>query len=262
MLLGSLLDVARSNLARGAESVSLFESGRAYLAESAPADGAGPLAGDFSGKNAAPAREPHRLACLLSGTPARGWREQPPPADFFAAKGILEALAAQLGAAVGVEPAEEPFLHPGRSARVLVAGEPAGWVGEVHPLVARAWDLEGAAAFELDLAPLVAASSSGLERYRDLTTFPSVYEDLAVVVPEEVSAREVRDAVVAGAGELLAAAEVFDLYRGEQLEEGRKSVALRLEFRAPDRTLTDDEVGERRGAIEAALGEIGGSLRG
>jgi phenylalanyl-tRNA synthetase beta chain len=82
-----------------------------------------------------------------------------------------------------------------------------------------------------------------------------------VVVNEDVSAVEVERAVRAGAGDLLAGVRLFDLYRGEQVGEGRKSLALRLEFRAPDRTLTDDEVAERRAAIEQKLGEIGGALR-
>ena len=88
-----------------------------------------------------------------------------------------------------------------------------------------------------------------------MTTFPAVHQDLAVVVPDEVSAAQVREAVLAGGGELLRAAEVFDLYEGEQVGEGRKSLALRLEFRAADRTLTDEEVAELRAAIEAELDE-------
>ena len=83
-----------------------------------------------------------------------------------------------------------------------------------------------------------------------------------MVVPAATPAGEVRAAVLAGGGELLAAAEVFDLYEGEQLGEDRKSLALRLEFRAADRTLTDEEVAGLRGEIEASLGEIGGTLRG
>ena len=87
-------------------------------------------------------------------------------------------------------------------------------------------------------------------------------QDLAVVVPAEVSAAQVRAAVLAGGGELLRSAEVFDLYEGEQVGEGRKSLALRLEFRAVDRTLTDEEVAALREAIAVKLDEIGGSLRG
>jgi phenylalanyl-tRNA synthetase beta chain len=260
-LLGSLLDVARRNLARGADRLALFESGRVYLAGDG-AEGGGPPAGRFPGERAAPDYEPHRIGCLAVGPPApKSWRGGGELADFFALKGVLEALAGGLGAELSFEPADEPFLHPGRAAHVAVDGESVGWIGEVHPLVCRSWDVEAAVAFEAGLSPLVAASSAGEEAYEDVTTFPAVYQDLAVVVPDEVSAATVRGAVLGGGGKLLHSAEVFDLYEGEQVGEGRKSLALRLEFRAPDRTLTDEEVGGLRTAIEAELTKIGGTLR-
>jgi phenylalanyl-tRNA synthetase beta chain len=260
-LLGSLLDVAQRNLSRGADRVALFESGRVYLDLAEPRDGA--LGGRFAGERAAPFAEPHRLAALAVGPlAARSWRGDGEPADFFALKGVLDGLAARLGAPLSFEAAAEPFLHPGRSARVLVAEAPAGWIGELHPLACREWGLDAAVAFELELAALVEAATAGEEAYEDVTTFPAVHQDLAVVVPVEVSAAAVRDAVLAGGGELLGSAEVFDLYEGEQLGEGHKSLALALEFRATDRTLTDEEVAERRASIEAELEKIGGTLRG
>jgi phenylalanyl-tRNA synthetase beta chain len=260
-LLGSLLDAARYNRAHGAERIALFESGRAYLrVESLPQDGV--LAGKFAGDRPAPAFEPWRLGALASG-PIRpgGWRGAESGADFYALKGVIEALARQLGIEIAIEPGEEPFLHPGRSARVIVEGQDCGWLGEVHPLLCREWDLEGAAGFEIDLAPLVAASPLGAESYEDVISYPAVHQDVAVVVDDAVPASEVRAAVLAGGGELLRSAEVFDLYRGEQVGEGRKSLALRLSFRAADRTLTDEEVAERRKSIESAVQKIGGSLR-
>ncbi len=261
-LLGSLLDSAAHNLARGAGSVSLFESGRAYLREGGSAAG-GPLGGEFAGERPAPAHEPHRIGCLAVGSlRGPGWRADALPADFFALKGTLQALSGQLGAELAVEPTDEPFLQPGRAAKVILGGQECGWLGEIHPLVLRAWEVEGpAAGFEIDLAELIAASSAGREHYRDVTTHPAISQDLAVVVGEDVSAARVRDAVEAGGGELLNSARVFDLYTGEQVGGGRKSIALRLEFSAPDRTLTDEEVAERRTAIAKALEGIGGTLR-
>ncbi|HEU4461697.1 MAG TPA: phenylalanine--tRNA ligase subunit beta, partial [Solirubrobacterales bacterium] len=251
-LLGSLLDIASRNVARGATNLSLFESARVYLQGE----------GEFAGDRPSPFSEPHRFAGVAVGALApRSWRGGGEAADFFAVKGVLEALAAQLGVELELAPAEQPFLHPGRSASISIAGDPAGWLGEVHPLVCRTWDLDAAVAFELDAAPLIAAASLGEESYEDVTTFPAVYQDLAVVVPAETPASEVRAAVLAGGGELLHAAEVFDLYEGEQVGEDRKSLALNLEFRAPDRTLTDEEVAGLREAIKAKLGEIGGTLR-
>jgi phenylalanyl-tRNA synthetase beta chain len=290
LLLGSLLDIAARNTARGADALALFESTRVYLNtptgrndDSPPPTGRNdspdesnrpvgtgsatyrpvdPLAGHFAGDQSAPFAEPHRFAGIAVGSLApRSWRGGGEVADFFALKGVLEGLAAQLAVELDFAPTEEPFLHPGRAAVLIAGGASVGWLGEVHPLVCRTWDLEAAVAFELDAAPLIAAATVGEERYEDATTFPAVYQDLAVVVPADVPASEVRAAVIAGGGELLRAAEAFDLYEGEQLGEGRKSLALNLEFRADDRTLTDDEVAERREAIKAKLGEIGGLLR-
>lgn len=259
-LLGSLLDVARRNLAHDAQRVALFESGRVYLSGGGAEDG--PLAGNFPGEQPAPFSEPHRLACLAVGPlSTKGWRGGGEPADFFALKGVLEALADRLGVALEFEAAGEPYLHPGRAARVLVAGADTGWIGEIHPLVCRQWDLQGAVGFEVGLAALVSAATAGDETFADLTTFPAVLQDLAVVVPRDASAAAVREAVVAGGGDLLRIAEVFDLYEGEQLGEGRKSLALRLEFRASDRTLTDEEVAALRESIAAKLETMGGSIR-
>ncbi|HVD37498.1 MAG TPA: phenylalanine--tRNA ligase subunit beta, partial [Solirubrobacterales bacterium] len=251
-LLGSLLDVAARNTARGTDALALFESARVYL------EGEGKFAGD----RPSPVAEPQRLAAIAVGSLSpRSWRGGGEVADFFALKGVAEALASGLGVELAFSPAEEPFLHPGRSAAVSVGGAPAGWLGEVHPLVCRTWDLDAAAGFELDLAPLLAAATLGEETYEDVTTFPAVYQDLAVVVPAETPASTVREAILGAGGELLQAAEVFDLYEGEQVGEGRKSLALNLEFRAPDRTLTDEEVGGLREQIKAKLDEIGGTLR-
>ncbi len=262
-LLGSLLDAARGNLARGAGGVALFESGRVHLPEPGDEAGEGALAGRFPGERPAPFSEPHRLACLAVGSPeAESWRGGDGGTDFYVLKGVLEAVAAGLGAELALEPRAEPYLHPGRSAAVRLgeAGD-AGWIGEVHPLVCRSWDVESAVAFEIGLAELIEASPAGEEIYEDVTTFPAVIQDIAAVVAEETAAAEVVAAVREGGGELLRSARVFDLYRGEQLGEGRKSLAMRLEFGAADRTLTDEEVAGLRGGIEAELKAIGGSLR-
>jgi phenylalanyl-tRNA synthetase beta chain len=260
-LLGGLLDSVRYNRARGAERIALFESGRVYPREGG-APGAGPLGGGFSGRRRAPVHEPHRLGCLLVGPlEASSWRGGAQRGDFYAVKGVLEALFGHFGARPEIEPHEEPFLHPGRSAALAIEGSRAGWLGELHPAVARAWDLDEVAGFELELGALASTASLGHEQYEDVTTYPAAYQDVAVIVDEGVPASQVRAAVMEGGGELLRSAELFDLYRGEQIGEHRKSLALRLEFRAADRTLTDAEVAERRRAIASKLEEIGGALR-
>src|SRR5262249_6796404 len=145
---------------------------------------------------------PYRYAALALGAlGGPSWRGGEAPADFFSLKGALEALAQGLGAELSFVLGEEPFLHPGRAAAVSVGGGEAGWIGELHPLVCRAWDLEAAVAFEIDAAPLLGASSAGEEAYEDVTTFPAVYQDLAVLVGAEVSSAQLRAAILAGGGE-------------------------------------------------------------
>jgi phenylalanyl-tRNA synthetase beta chain len=246
-LLGSLLDIARHNRARGVGNVRLFEAGAVYL----PTE-PGQLP-----------REPYHVAALLTGTarPA-SWRDGHPPAvDFFAVKGVLAGLMDRVHADWRVEHGVEPFLHPGRSARILVGGAQAGWIGEVHPLVAANWDLrDTVAAFELDLD---AVPEPATALYRKVSGFPDVREDIAVIVPEHVTAAQLLALVRHAGGRLLAGAEVFDVYRDpERIGEGNVSLAVRLTYRAADRTLTDEEVAERRGAIsDAVADQVGGRIR-
>src|SRR5262249_31692970 len=131
-----------------------------------------------------------------------------------------------------------------------------------HPLICRTWDIDAAVGFEVDAAPLLAAATLGEEDFEDLTTFPAIRQDLAVVAPTEVSAAEIRATVVEGGGELLQSGELFDRYEGAQVGEGKVSLALRLEFRAPDRTLADEEVSGLRAAIATGLEGIGAQIRG
>jgi phenylalanyl-tRNA synthetase beta chain len=265
-LLGSLLDVARRNVAHGTPDVAIFESGAVFL--TAGAGGRRRRERTARAADGAPGGtplpdEPQHVAALLHGAlrPV-SWREpQPPQADFFAAKGVLAALLDALRVDWSVEPAGEPFLHPGRAAAVLLGGERIGWLGELHPAVADAWELQRVAAFELDLDRAIAAVP-GPVRYEDYTSFPEVRQDLAVVVPAGVPAGEVVAIVREAGGPLLAQAGVFDVYAGEQVGEGNVSLALRLAFRSPERTLTDEEVAERRAKIEAALADkVGGRIR-
>jgi len=258
-LLGSMLDVARHNRARGAGTLRLFEAGAVYL-PTTPGNGIQSAAPDGG---ALLPREPYYVGALLTGTVRPpSWRDGHPPAvDFFAAKGVLQGLMDALEADWGLEPAPEPFLHPGRAARVVVAGDDAGWIGEVHPLVAAQWDLrDTVAAFELNLD---AVPEPATTLYHRVTGFPDVREDIAVIVPDAVSAAELTALVRRAGGPLLAEVELFDVYRDpERLGEGNVSLALRLTFRAGDRTLTDEEVAERREAIaEAVAGELGGRIR-
>ena len=153
-----------------------------------------------------------------------------------------------------------PWLHPGRSAHVHAGGGYVGWVGEVHPLVAREWDFEQpVAAFTIDLGRICELASD-VTTYAEVSPFPPVRQDIAVIVGEDVTAQRVIDVTRAAGGALLGDAEIFDVY---ELGEGRRSLALHLEFRDPERTLTDEDVAPVREAIVAALAsEVGGELRG
>jgi phenylalanyl-tRNA synthetase beta chain len=263
LLLPGLLDAAQHNLAHGSGGLALFESAHAYR----PAGSLDAPAG--SPRGATPAAERHHLAALLTQARPGSWRSAPARADFFAAKGLVEALGAAAGVGLRFERATLPFLHPGRGAAVALAdgaaeeaGAELGWVGELHPLVAREWDLDAAACLELDFELLAAAAGEGGFGYTDITGFPAVHRDIAVVVPAARTAAEVEAAVRRGGGDLLADVRVFDVFEGEQVGEGNRSLALALVFRTADRTLTDEEVSGRLTAIEAALGEIGARLRG
>jgi phenylalanyl-tRNA synthetase beta chain len=145
----------------------------------------------------------------------------------------------------------------------VMAGErQLGWLGELHPKVATAWDFSWpVAGFEIDVDAVVELTEGVTPTYRDVTSFPAVLQDIAVVVGGDTPAASVLEAVRDAGGPLLESAEIFDVYRGEQVGGDEKSLALRLSFRASDRTLTDAEVAERRAAIESALAEIGGRLR-
>jgi phenylalanyl-tRNA synthetase beta chain len=251
-LLGSLLDVAQLNRSRGAQAVRLFEAGAVYLAPDATVGH--------------PPAEPHHVAAVLLG-PVRAatWRDpEPHTADFFAAKGVLAGMLDSIRVPWTVaEPGDpETFLHPGRCGQVVIDGRPAGWIGEIHPEVAARWDLEDAvAAFELNLDLAERAAVTPL--FADVTSFPEVREDLAVIVSDAVPADEVIAVARRAAGPLLSGAEVFDVYRdAERIGAGNVSLALRLHFRAPDRTLTDEEVaGRRRRIVKALTEELSGRVR-
>jgi phenylalanyl-tRNA synthetase beta chain len=249
-LLGSLLDVARHNASRGFGDLALFESGPIYL--------------DRDGADPGLPLERHALGAILAGRAAPpSWRGGEPPAwDFFAAKAVIGALLDTLRVAWDVRAdAAHPFLHPGRSARVYAGESELGWVGEVHPLVAQTWDLEQAlAAFELDLG-LAAEHAPDTAQFRDVTSFPAVRQDLAIVVGEDVPAAAVLDEIQRAGGRLLESAEVFDVFRGAQVGEGRVSLAIHLAFRAPDRTLTDEETAALVDKMLAALAELGAERR-
>jgi phenylalanyl-tRNA synthetase beta chain len=246
-LVGSLLDIARHNVARNGPDVAIFESGTVYRA--APD-------GRYD--------EHHALGALLTGSPTpRSWRGTREQADFFAAKALLGALLDKLHVEWSVEPSSRPFLHPGRSATVLTREQPArrlGFVGEIHPLVAARWNLERTAVFALDVGA-VAEVAPEVVAFRPFPSVPALRQDLAVTLPDSVPVAEVIEHVRVAGGETLEDVSVFDVYTGGQVGEGRRSLALALSFQTQERTLTDEDIAPARERIVAALAGLGGELR-
>jgi phenylalanyl-tRNA synthetase beta chain len=246
-ILGSLLDAVAANMARGVRDLGLFESAAVYRASATE-----------------PSDEHHALAAAITGRLApRSWSGPAPTADVFAATALVEAVLGTLRVPFEVVPDPWPFLHPGRSAEVRTGDVRLGWVGEVHPLVAASWDVEQpVAVFALDLGKVVAAAPQDTA-YTDVVSYPPLRQDLAVILAADVPAGRARDVIRQAGGDLLTGADVFDVYTGAQVGEGRRSLAFALTFRAPDRTLTDEDVAPVRERIVAALrDELGGELRG
>jgi len=271
-LLGSLLDAARHNVARNGPDVAIFESGAVYRAARVGAaveqdHESAAVAGDHA--SATPVEEHHALGALLTGAlggwASKSWRgsEGPPTqADFFSVKALLGAVLDKFHVGWSVQPADEwPFLHPGRAAEVLAGETRLGFVGEVHPTVAAQWDLERTAVFAIDVGKLAAASPP-VPAFEAFASVPSLRQDLAVVLPDDVVAGRVLERVRKAGGEMLDDVSVFDVYTGPQVGEGRRSLALALSFRGQEQTLTDEDVAPARAKIVAALGELGGELRG
>jgi phenylalanyl-tRNA synthetase beta chain len=217
------------------------------------------------GKVTGSAEDVHLLGVLIGPSRRPSWRDaNPPAADFYAAKGAAQALLDGLGVSWSLTAEQSTAsLHPSRSATLTVAGERVGYIGEVHPQVAAEWDLDSETvavfAINLDKLPL-----PEVHQYEDLTAFPEVREDLAVVLDAAVPAGDLVAAITTAGRPLVRSAEVFDVYRDpERLGEDKVSLAVRLSFRAPDRTLTDAEVAAKRTKIIAAIeAQLGGTIRG
>ena len=189
------------------------------------------------------------------------WSVKSEVADFFDLRGDLESLFELVGAAdVAFEPAQLPCLHPGRSARILRSGRAVGWIGQLHPQLIRELDLAGAPVlFELDVEQALAVS---YPPFAAPSRYPAVRRDLAVVVAEEVSYAALQGAVRGSAGSHLQEVLIFDVYRGESVEPGRKSVALGLILQDKDRTLTDPEIEQVMQGVRMALEQqVGARIR-
>ncbi len=211
--------------------------------------------------------EPRRLAIIMTGArESESWRKSDrAPLDFYDLKGTIESLldGLHIGEA-RYEPLEHPTYYPGRTARLVIGDRSIGVFGEVHPQVREGYDFpdQPVLAGEFDFEALLAAAPAA-SRVSDVPRFPAITEDLALVVEDKLSAEKVRATILAaGAGTALKNAQVFDVFKGEQIGAGKKSLAYRLTYQA-DRTLTDAEVAKIREQIVKRLGEeLNAVLRG
>jgi phenylalanyl-tRNA synthetase beta chain len=190
--------------------------------------------------------------------------DEPLNMDFYDLKGIIAGMMQGLHIEnVQYRAGEHPSLHPGKTAEILIGDKVIGVMGELHPLVKANYEMEEAPVFvaEIDLDPLLETGKT-LFDVEAVPTYPPVLEDLAVVVDKDVTASEVSAVLRKGGGEYLAKVQLFDIYRGEQMGEGKKSLAFNLTYIAPDHTLTDKEVSKLRNKIIHLLDEeLGAKLR-
>jgi phenylalanyl-tRNA synthetase beta chain len=186
------------------------------------------------------------------------WGAKARSVDFFDLKADLEALCAPL--APRFEAVKHPALHPGRSARVVLEGKPAGWLGELHPRWQQKYELpQPVVVFEMDAEAL---AETPLPRPAVPSKFPAVVRDIAVVVDAAVPAQALLDAARAGKPKIVQDVTLFDLYHGANLPSGKKSLAFRVVMQDTERTLTDEEADSARDALLSLWGHgFGAGIR-
>ncbi len=266
-LLPGVLKAAARNIGRGAPGVALFETGTvAFSVDRGPAPIFGvdwrPSDDDLAKLMAAIPDQPQFLAVVLAGERERsGWWGSGREAGWADAIEIVRRLGRELGVEVEVRSAARMPWHPGRCAQVSIGGAEFGHAGELHPKVCKAYGVPlRTAALEIDLDFLIRHAVDVVPGPQ-FSTYPLAKEDVALVVDTDVTVAAVEDALRAGAGELLESVRLFDVFTGEQIGAGKKSLAFALRFRAPDRTLTEEETSAARDAAVAVAAERTGAVQ-
>ena len=267
-LLPGLLATLRRNVGRGADDLALFEMGRVYRPESQsdrepprPVVTRRPNDAELAEVAALLPRQPHRVATVLSGHRERpGWWGTGRPVTWADAVDAARLVGEACGEAMDVTADDHAPWHPGRCAALHVEGELVGHAGELHPAVVSALGLPPrTCAMEVELDPLMTGHVTPGPQF---SVFPVAKEDLALVVEADVAASDVAAALVRGGGEVVESVRLFDIYTGEQVGPGRRSLAFSLRLRAGDHTLTPDEVAEvRAAAVAEAQLATGAQLR-
>ncbi|WP_017473355.1 phenylalanine--tRNA ligase subunit beta [Amphibacillus jilinensis] len=182
------------------------------------------------------------------------WQQEAKNVDFYVVKGIVEGLFARLAIRPTFRQVELTDMHPGRTAQIFIDDAPVGFIGQIHPRVQKTFDIKETYVFDLDLDHIFAIHDQE-PNFEKIPRYPSISRDIALVVDERISAGEVEATIAGAAGDLLKQVNVFDVYQGEHLEAGMKSLAFNLLYLDPERTLTDDEVEASYQTILAAVKE-------
>ncbi|MFC7393701.1 phenylalanine--tRNA ligase subunit beta [Scopulibacillus cellulosilyticus] len=245
-----LLEVVLYHLNRQMPNIKLYEIGKVFTAKQKPLT-------DL------PLETEHAAGVLTGLENIQSWEGRKTPVDFYTVKGVLEGLFDQLGVSEKIQfaPAERDLMHPGRTADMSFNGTVIGYLGQLHPHVQKENDLNETYVFEINLQALLEENVPETT-YRDLPRYPSITRDIALVVDKEVHAGQLYDIIKEAGGSLLKNIKLFDVYQGEHLEEGKKSLAFSLQYLDPNKTLTDKEVSKvHENILNACQERAGAALR-
>ncbi|HGL6826687.1 TPA: phenylalanine--tRNA ligase subunit beta [Staphylococcus aureus] len=244
-LLPHLIEAASYNVARKNKDVKLFEIGNAFFA---------------NGEGELPDQVEYLSGILTGDYVVNQWQGKKETVDFYLAKGVVDRVSEKLNLEFSYRRADIDGLHPGRTAEILLENKVVGFIGELHPTLAADNDLKRTYVFELNFDALMAVSV-GYINYQPIPRFPGMSRDIALEVDQNIPAADLLSTIHAHGGNILKDTLVFDVYQGEHLEKGKKSIAIRLNYLDTEETLTDERVSKVQAEIEAALIEQGAVIR-
>ncbi|HEI7393872.1 TPA: phenylalanine--tRNA ligase subunit beta [Staphylococcus aureus] len=244
-LLPHLIEAASYNVARKNKDVKLFEIGNVFFA---------------NGEGELPNQVEYLSGILTGDYVVNQWQGKKETVDFYLAKGVVDRVSEKLNLEFSYRRADIDGLHPGRTAEILLENKVVGFIGELHPTLAADNDLKRTYVFELNFDALMAVSV-GYINYQPIPRFPGMSRDIALEVDQNIPAADLLSTIHAHGGNILKDTLVFDVYQGEHLEKGKKSIAIRLNYLDTEETLTDERVSKVQAEIEAALIEQGAVIR-
>ncbi|MFN1716351.1 phenylalanine--tRNA ligase subunit beta [Staphylococcus aureus] len=244
-LLPHLIEAASYNVARKNKDVKLFEIGNVFFA---------------NGEGELPDQVEYLSGILTGDYVVNQWQGKKETVDFYLAKGVVDRVSEKLNLEFSYRRADIDGLHPGRTAEILLENKVVGFIGELHPTLAADNDLKRTYVFELNFDALMAVSV-GYINYQPIPRFPGMSHDIALEVDQNIPAADLLSTIHAHGGNILKDTLVFDVYQGEHLEKGKKSIAIRLNYLDTEETLTDERVSKVQAEIEAALIEQGAVIR-